>query len=189
MLRKYSVMPRPIAATRGGVGWQGDRDETKGKGKEAARHRHSGLVAGAHRSTRSRPPFSITSFASIFVRRIGYALRKSGRASRLMVSCLLLSMPLPFYSSAHGNETERGAPAPVALSQDAAGNHVVHMSLAVTGGCVGGAVLGTVVPIFGNLVGCAVGGIAGWWFSRDRPPPPNGPRCSGSGAGRRPPAP
>src|SRR3569833_1215201 len=86
----------------------------------------------AHRSTRSRPPFSITSFASIFVRRIGYALRKSGRASRLMVSCLLLSMPLPFYSSAHGNEAERGAPAPVALSQDAAGNHVVHMSLAVT---------------------------------------------------------
>ena len=100
------------------------------------------------------------------MRRIGYALRKSGRASRLMVSCLLLSMP--FYSSAHGNETERGAPAPVALSQDAAGNQVVHMSLAVTGGCVGGAVLGTVVPIFGNLVGCAVGGIAGWWFSRDR---------------------
>src|SRR3569623_1707003 len=187
MLRKYSVMPRPIAATRGGVGWQGDRDETKGKGKEAARHRHSGLVAGRASIDTLAPADLHHISASIFVRRIGYALRKSGRASRLMVSCLLLSMP--FYSSAHGNETERGAPAPVALSQDASGNHVVHTSLAVTGGCVGGAVLGTVVPIFGNLVGCAVGGIAGWWFSRDRPPPPNGPRCSGSGAGRRPPAP
>jgi len=122
----------------------------------------------AHRSTRSRPPYSITSSASIFVLRIRHALRKSGRAGRLMISCLLLSMPLSFYSSAHGDEAERGAPAPVALSQDAAGNYVVHTSLAVTGGCVGGAVLGTVVPIFGNLVGCAVGGIAGWWFSHDR---------------------
>lgn len=85
-----------------------------------------------------------------------------------MFFCLLLSMPLSFFSSAHGDETERGVPAPAALSEDAASDHVVPTSLAVTGGCVGGAVLGTVVPIFGNLIGCAVGGIAGWWFSHDR---------------------
>lgn len=126
------------------------------------------LMQDAHRSTRSRAPFFITSSTSIFVRRIGHVLRKNACAGRLMVLCLLLSMPFSFYSSAHGDETGRGAPAPVALSQDDANNHVVPTSVAVTGGCVGGAVLGTVVPIFGNLVGCAVGGIAGWWFSRDR---------------------
>jgi len=31
--------------------------------------------------------------------------------------------------------------------------------------------------VFGNLVGCALGGAAAWWFARDRqpkldPPPP-----------------
>ena len=34
-----------------------------------------------------------------------------------------------------------------------------------TVGCATGAVLGTVVPGLGNLVGCMVGGFIGWWVS------------------------
>ncbi len=33
---------------------------------------------------------------------------------------------------------------------------------AVTGGCVGGAVLGSVLPGLGNLIGCTVGGVIAW---------------------------
>ncbi len=33
------------------------------------------------------------------------------------------------------------------------------------GGCLGGALLGSVVPIFGTAAGCVLGGLAGWWFS------------------------
>lgn len=32
-------------------------------------------------------------------------------------------------------------------------------------GCATGAVLGSVLPGLGNVVGCAVGGLLGWWFS------------------------
>lgn len=53
-------------------------------------------------------------------------------------------------------------------AEEAHGGHGMCTGLAVGSGCVGGAVLGTVVPIFGNLVGCAVGGFVGWWFGRDR---------------------
>lgn len=38
---------------------------------------------------------------------------------------------------------------------------------AITGGCVGGAVLGSVVPGLGNLVGCAAGGLISWFISDD----------------------
>ncbi len=31
-------------------------------------------------------------------------------------------------------------------------------------GCASGAIAGTVVPGLGNLIGCAVGGIAGWFW-------------------------
>jgi phage tail tape-measure protein len=30
-------------------------------------------------------------------------------------------------------------------------------------GCAAGAVLGSVVPGVGNIVGCVVGGLFGWW--------------------------
>lgn len=53
-------------------------------------------------------------------------------------------------------------------AEEVHGGHGMRTGLAVGSGCVGGAVLGTVVPIFGNLVGCAVGGFVGWWFGRDR---------------------
>ncbi len=35
------------------------------------------------------------------------------------------------------------------------------------GGCLGGALLGSVIPIFGTAAGCVLGGLAGWWFSDD----------------------
>lgn len=34
----------------------------------------------------------------------------------------------------------------------------------VTYGCVAGGVLGSVIPGFGNILGCAAGGFVGWWF-------------------------
>jgi hypothetical protein len=42
-----------------------------------------------------------------------------------------------------------------------------NTTLAITGGCVGGAVIGSVVPVIGNLAGCIVGGFASWWISGD----------------------
>lgn len=81
-------------------------------------------------------------------------------------ACAYLILALLLQPDASGQEL--GAP------ESAAGqngeNRTLHTGLAVTGGCVGGAVLGTVVPIFGNLVGCALGGVTAWWFARDKPP-------------------
>ena len=73
--------------------------------------------------------------------------------------CLILSLTMQSAAFAGNDDTDTNGDSE---------NKVLHTSLAVTGGCVGGAVLGTVVPIFGNLVGCAVGGIAGWWFGREK---------------------
>ncbi len=40
--------------------------------------------------------------------------------------------------------------------------------LRVGGLCMGGAVVGSIVPIIGNIAGCAVGAVAGWfWPSND----------------------
>ena len=68
---------------------------------------------------------------------------------------------------------------PVAFTENSGESRTLHTGVAVTGGCVGGAVLGTVVPVFGNLVGCALGGVTAWWLARDRQPkidpPPSRP--------------
>jgi hypothetical protein len=32
--------------------------------------------------------------------------------------------------------------------------------------CVGGAIIGSFVPVIGNLVGCAVGSVSGWWLAK-----------------------
>jgi len=32
--------------------------------------------------------------------------------------------------------------------------------------CVGGAILGTFIPIFGNIVGCAIGATAGYFWGK-----------------------
>ncbi len=37
--------------------------------------------------------------------------------------------------------------------------------LVVTSGCVGGAIIGTAIPIFGNIAGCVIGGFASWWYN------------------------
>lgn len=65
-------------------------------------------------------------------------------------------------------ESAHASPPPANLSQEIASRPGLRAGLAVSGGCVGGAVIGTVVPIFGNLVGCALGGLTGWWFGRDK---------------------
>ena len=79
------------------------------------------------------------------------------------IVCLCLILTLTLQSAAFGDDSG-------ADTNGGGESKVLHTSLAVTGGCVGGAVLGTVVPIFGNLVGCAVGGIAGWWFGSKESP-------------------
>ena len=83
-----------------------------------------------------------------------------------LLAYLLLILALTLQPAAHGDDTV-AAPATATSSGEPAESHALRTGLAVTGGCVGGAVLGTVIPIFGNLVGCAVGGIAGWWFGGD----------------------
>lgn len=54
-----------------------------------------------------------------------------------------------------------------AQSPDAADSDggIQHAALASGGGCVGGAVIGTVVPGIGNIVGCGVGLVAGLVYS------------------------
>ncbi|MCF6283419.1 MAG: hypothetical protein L3J28_14660 [Candidatus Polarisedimenticolaceae bacterium] len=42
-----------------------------------------------------------------------------------------------------------------------------NTALAITGGCVGGALIGSAIPIFGNIAGCIIGGVASWWYSSD----------------------
>ncbi len=37
--------------------------------------------------------------------------------------------------------------------------------LVVTSGCVGGAIIGTAIPIFGNIAGCIIGGFTSWWYN------------------------
>lgn len=80
--------------------------------------------------------------------------------------CFPLIAAVLLQSAAYGEE----GTVPEASTEKAGEGHALRTGLAVSGGCVGGAVLGTVVPVFGNLVGCALGGIAGWWFGRDKNP-------------------
>src|SRR3569833_198480 len=84
--------------------------------------------------------------------------------SGLYLYLLLASLLPPVYG-------EGAAPAPPSAAL-ASGpeekNHAMRTGRAGSGGCVGGAVIGTVVPIFGNLVGCAVGGLAGWRVGREK---------------------
>lgn len=44
--------------------------------------------------------------------------------------------------------------------------------LTVGGLCMGGAIVGSVIPIFGNIAGCAIGAVAGWFWSSDNDPDP-----------------
>lgn len=34
----------------------------------------------------------------------------------------------------------------------------------VTYGCAAGALFGSIIPGFGNVIGCVAGGFVGWWF-------------------------
>lgn len=36
----------------------------------------------------------------------------------------------------------------------------------ITGGCLGGGLVGSVVPVIGNIIGCAAGGLATWWWGK-----------------------
>lgn len=45
---------------------------------------------------------------------------------------------------------------------DTAGSSYVFNN--VTYGCVAGGVLGSIIPGFGNVIGCAAGGFVGWLF-------------------------
>lgn len=86
---------------------------------------------------------------------------------------LILALLLPCLGQAgHGDPL----PKTDLVTHETGQQRGVHRGIAVTGGCVGGAVLGTVVPIFGNLVGCAAGGLAGWWFSRRQGPDGTAPQ-------------
>ncbi|NOX77225.1 MAG: hypothetical protein GXP17_11580 [Gammaproteobacteria bacterium] len=40
----------------------------------------------------------------------------------------------------------------------------VNDAKAAGAGCLAGGVLGSVVPVFGTLLGCAIGGVTGWWW-------------------------
>src|SRR3569832_823942 len=81
------------------------------------------------------------------------AMRSS--KSGLYLYLLLASLLPPVYG-----EGAATAPPSAALASDPEeNNHAMRTGLAVSG---------TVVPIFGNLVGCAVGGLAGWWFGREK---------------------
>ncbi len=60
------------------------------------------------------------------------------------------------------------APAHAALADDDSDtNNTGQVLVKAGGGCVGGALLGSIVPIFGTAAGCVLGGLAGWWFSTD----------------------
>lgn len=73
---------------------------------------------------------------------------------RKTIALTLLCASFALSTAAHSNDA---APTEAATSRSPA-------ALVITGGCMGGAVIGTVVPLFGNLVGCAVGGLTAWWF-------------------------
>lgn len=84
--------------------------------------------------------------------------------SRLCLYLFFAASLQPLY----GAEAESAALTPT-LTESPRESRPLRTGLAVSGGCVGGAVLGTVVPIFGNLVGCVLGGFTGWWLGRDQP--------------------
>ncbi|MEK7322355.1 MAG: hypothetical protein AABZ84_04670 [Pseudomonadota bacterium] len=83
---------------------------------------------------------------------------------KLFAPLMLILVLLP-QGIADADETE-SVPKTALVVKQAGSPRDLHLGIAVTGGCVGGAVLGTVIPVFGNLVGCAVGGLAGWWFGQ-----------------------
>src|SRR3569623_257954 len=89
------------------------------------------------------------------------AMRSS--KSGLYLYQLLASLLPPVY----GEGAATAPPSAALASEPKENNHAMRTGLAVSGGCVGGAVIGTVVPLFGNLVGCAVGGLAGWGVGRE----------------------
>ena len=41
-----------------------------------------------------------------------------------------------------------------------------HPWVSAGAGCLGGAVLGTVLPGIGNIIGCIAGGASAWWLWR-----------------------
>lgn len=84
--------------------------------------------------------------------------------TRLCLYLFLAASLQPLYGAEDGRTTLTPA-----LTESPRESRPLRTGLAVSGGCVGGAVIGTVVPIFGNLVGCVLGGFAGWWFGRDQP--------------------
>lgn len=86
---------------------------------------------------------------------------------RRLFAQLFLVMTLLLHPVAWSTETETAMNG-VSLAEENADDQSLRTGIAVTGGCVGGAVIGTVIPIFGNLVGCALGGLAGWWFGHDK---------------------
>ncbi len=49
-----------------------------------------------------------------------------------------------------------------AVIEDEPDNNTV---LIVTSGCIGGAIIGTAIPIFGNIAGCVIGGFTSWWYN------------------------
>ena len=82
--------------------------------------------------------------------------------------CLYLILALLLQPAAYGGNGDKG-PAPAALTEKVSEDDGPGTTLAtMSGGCLGGALIGTVVPFFGNVAGCVLGGIAGWWFGRDK---------------------
>jgi len=76
---------------------------------------------------------------------------------------LLLILCLVFSPTVFANDTQK---------EDDDNNAVVYLQAG--GLCMGGAILGSVVPVLGTIAGCAVGAVAGWFWpggSSDKPEP------------------
>jgi len=77
-------------------------------------------------------------------------MKRSSITIVLLFAIFAFGTPIPSYATNHepanNIETERGGVKGAAK------------------GCASGAIAGTVVPGLGNLIGCAIGGIAGWFW-------------------------
>jgi len=71
----------------------------------------------------------------------------------ILLCCFLALQITPIYADNHGNN---GA-------AEETNNQNRRNWLTAGGGCVGGAILGSFLPIIGNAIGCVAGGVAGYF--------------------------